>query len=149
LGSGLGITATAALEAGADLVAADYSHDSMLFCRYNALRNAGQEPETLQVNWRKPAQALFDRTGDGFPVVLAADVLYEERDIEPLLELLTKLVSPNGVLWLAEPGRRVAQVFLELAEVAGWGRDSETYAGPWPDPKDEEVIVGVHKLRRA
>src|SRR5215216_4440604 len=126
LGSGLGITASAALEAGADLVAADYSHDSLLLCRYNALRNAGREPETLQVNWRNPAQALFDRTGDGFPVVLAADVLYEERDIEPLLELLTKLVAPNGMLWLAEPGRRVAQVFLELAETAGWSCESET-----------------------
>ena len=149
LGSGLGITAIAALEAGAELVAADYSHDSLLLCRYNALRNAGQEPEILQVNWRKPAQVLFDRTSDGFPIVLAADVLYEERDIEPLLELLTKLVSPTGMLWLAETGRRVAQIFLELAEVAGWKRESETHVGPWPDPKDEEVVVGVHKLRRA
>jgi predicted nicotinamide N-methyase len=149
LGSGLGITASAAIDAGAELVAADYSHDSLLLCRYNALRNAGREPETVQINWRNPAQALFDRTGDGFPVVLAADVLYEERDIEPLLELLTKLVAPNGMLWLAEPGRRVAQVFLELAEVAGWDRESETYEGPWPDPKDEGVVVGVHKLRRS
>jgi predicted nicotinamide N-methyase len=146
LGSGLGITSIAALEAGAELVAADYSHDSLLLCRYNALRNAGQEPQTLQVNWRKPAHSLFDQASDGFPVVLAADVLYEERDIEPLLELLTKLVSPNGMLWLAEPGRRVAQVFLELAEMAGWSRESETIDGPWPDPKDEEVVVGVHKL---
>jgi predicted nicotinamide N-methyase len=149
MGSGLGITASAAMEAGADLIAADYSHESLLLCRYNALRNAGHEPETLQINWRDPAPALFEHAGDGFPVVLAADVLYEERDIEPLLELVDKLVAPDGLFWLAEPGRRVAQVFLELAPVFGWQRESETDEGPWPDPKDEGVIVGVHRLWRS
>jgi hypothetical protein len=81
--------------------------------------------------------------------VLAADVLYEERDIEPMLDLVDKLVAREGLLWLAEPGRRVAQLFLELAATAGWQRESETDAGPWPDPKDEDVAVGVHRLRRS
>jgi predicted nicotinamide N-methyase len=148
LGSGLGITAAAALEAGAYLVAADYSHDSLLLCRYNALRNAGREPKTIQVNWRRNEQTLLDLARETYPVVLAADVLYEERDMEPLLELITELVAPGGLLWLAEPGRRVAQIFLELADVAGWQCESETYVGPWPDPKDADVVVGVHKLRR-
>jgi predicted nicotinamide N-methyase len=148
LGSGLGITASAAVEAGADLIAADYSHESLLLCRYNSLRNAGQEPETLQINWRKPEAKLFELAGDGFEVVLAADVLYEERDMEPLLELVDKLVAPDGLLWLAEPGRRVAQLFLERAATAGWQCESEIDAGPWPDPKDENVTVGVHRLRR-
>ncbi len=149
LGSGLGITASAALEAGADLIAADYSHDSLLLCRYNTLVNAGTEPEPLQLNWRSPAQKLFELSGDGFAVVLAADVLYEERDIAPLLELVERLVAPDGLLWLAEPGRRVSQHFLGVASDAGWEVQSELFEGPWPDPKDEQEIVGVHQLRRA
>jgi predicted nicotinamide N-methyase len=149
LGSGLGITASAAIEAGANLLAADYSHDSLLLCRYNALRNANREPQTVQVNWRRTEQTLLDLASETFPVVLAADVLYEERDIEPLLDLVNKLVAPGGLFWLAEPGRRVAQVFLELTPLSGWDCESETFEGPWPDPKDEGVVVGVHKLRRS
>jgi predicted nicotinamide N-methyase len=149
LGSGIGITAASALEAGADLIAADYSHDSLLLCRYNTLVNAAREPESLQLNWRSPTQQLFDLAGEGFAVVLAADVLYEERDIAPLLELVDRLVAPDGFLWLAEPGRRVSQLFLSMAGEAGWEVQSELFEGPWPDPKDEHEVVGVHQLRQA
>ena len=149
LGSGLGITAIAALQAGADLTVADYSADSLLLCRHNALRNAGREPATLRINWRRPDRALFDLAGVGFPVVLAADVLYEARDVDPLLALLARLVAPGGLLWLAEPGRPVAARFLETSRATGWHGTTEPHPGPWPDPKDEGVVVGVHELRRA
>jgi predicted nicotinamide N-methyase len=148
LGSGLGVTASAALLAGAALVAADYSPESLRLCRYNALRNAGREPETIELNWRAPELARLDPTGEGYPVVLAADVLYEGRDVEPLLGLVERLVAPGGLLWLAEPGRPPARRFLELARTAGWIGVSETDEGPWPDPADAGVVVGVHQLRR-
>lgn len=148
VGSGLGITAIAALDAGADLLAADYSPESLLLCRLNALRNAGREPETLALNWREPEAAMVDRAVVGLPVVLAADVLYEGRDVEPLLALADRVVAPAGVFWLAEPGRAVASRFLEAADAAGWRATSRSHAGPWPDPKDDWVRVGVHKLRR-
>jgi predicted nicotinamide N-methyase len=149
LGCGVGITAIAALDAGANLIATDYSPDSLLLSRYNTLVNAGREPDTLRINWRNPSPLLFNLAGDGFPVVLAADVLYEERDVAPLLALLDRLVAPNGLLWLAEPGRRVSQLFLASAQEAGWIGRSEAHEGPWPDPNDEHVIVGVHQLRKS
>ena len=148
IGSGLGVTATAALEAGADLHVADYSPESLLLCRLNALRNAGRQPETLQVNWRRPGWPLFRLAGGGFPVVLAADVLYEGRDAGPLLDLVGRLVAPDGLFWLAEPGRPVAGRFLAAARDAGWVSETETHHGPWPDPMDKGVVVNVHTLRR-
>src|SRR5690242_18119558 len=45
LGCGLGITAAAALAAGARLLAADYSTISLTLCRHNTLANAGREPQ--------------------------------------------------------------------------------------------------------
>lgn len=149
LGSGLGVTAIAALAAGADLLAADYSPESLRLCRLNALRNVGREPATLVLNWRKPEPALFERAGAGFPLVLAADVLYEGRDVEPLLALVGRLVAPGGLLWLAEPGRPVASRFLDAARGVGWRGTSRTHPGPWADPKDDWVVVGLHRLRRA
>jgi predicted nicotinamide N-methyase len=148
LGSGVGITAAIALEAGADLLATDYAPESLVLTNVTSLRHAGTEPRTLQVNWRRPSPALLADFPDGYPVVLAADVLYERRDIEPLLELFDRIVAPDGVLWLAEPGRPPASIFLETASRQGWTFSTTTWHGPWPDPNDTDVVARVHQLRR-
>jgi predicted nicotinamide N-methyase len=148
LGSGVGITAAVALKAGANLLATDYAAESLLLTRITALRHAGDEPETMQINWREPDTGLLERHPEGYPVVLAADVLYERRDIGPLLELFDRVVAPDGVLWLAEPGRPPASIFLESASRAGWSFTTSTWSGPWPDPNDSEVVARVHQMRR-
>ena len=150
LGCGLGVTATAALGAGADLIVTDYAVEALALCSLNALDQAGKTPATLRVNWRDPDPALLDATGEGFPVVLAADVLYESRDVEPLLALCERLVTPGGELWLAEPGRRPAALFIDSIRSRGWSGESESCSGPWPDPEDNRkaVVVTIHRLRR-
>ncbi len=148
LGSGLGVTAIAALQAGAELIAVDYAPESLALCCLNALHNSGREPATRRLNWRDPESAFPDQADAGYPVVLAADVLYEARDIDPLLILVDRLVAPNGLLWLAEPGRQVARRFLDAARERGWQIVSRSHPGPWPDPKDDWITVQLHKLRR-
>jgi predicted nicotinamide N-methyase len=148
LGTGLGITAIAALDAGANLLVTDYAPESLVLACANALRNTGLEPRTLQMNWRDPDPALLDGQPGGFPVVLAADVLYERRDIQPLLDLFGRIVAPDGLLWLAEPGRPPASIFLETASRQGWTFTTSTCRGPWPDPSDQDVVARVHQLRR-
>ncbi len=148
LGSGVGITAAVALGAGADLLATDYSPESLLLTRITALRHCGREPRTLRVNWRQPAAEWLDARPCGYPVVLAADVLYERRDIQPLLDLFDRIVAPDGSIWLAEPGRPPASIFLETASRQGWSFTSTAWTGPWPDPGDADVVARVHLLRR-
>lgn len=148
LGCGLGITAIAALAAGADLTITDYAPDALVLARANCRRATGQEPAALQTNWRAPDRALDDLVAGGVPVVLAADVLYERRDVAPLAALAQRVVAPGGLLWLAEPGRRPAAAFLDTMRTAGWVDERTTWAGPWPDPKDAGVVVTVHALRR-
>jgi predicted nicotinamide N-methyase len=149
LGCGLGITAVAACHAGADLIISDYSADALALAVNNLRQNQAFPTRALRINWRDP-DAEFDRlTEGGFPVVLAADVLYEKRDIEPLLAFCDRLVAPGGLLWLAEPGRSVAERFLERAAEQGWvGGERSEHPGPWPDPKDEGVVVRLYQLRR-
>jgi predicted nicotinamide N-methyase len=148
IGCGLGVTAIAALRSGADLVVCDYARSSLDLCRYNALTNAGREPQAIQLNWRRPSDEFLRIVGDGFPVVLAADVLYESRDVEPMLALMERVVGPGGLLWLAEPGRAVAGRFIELARSRGWCGEGTTHPGPWPDPRDTGVVVNLYRLRR-
>lgn len=146
LGSGLGVTAVAAIAAGAHLLVTDYSPASLLLTRANVLRNTGIDPPALRLNWRDPSPALLDRAP--FPLVLAADVLYERRDVEPLAALVERLVAPGGMMWLAEPGRPPAQKFVQITRLAGWRGETITHPGPWPDPEDAGVEVRVHLLRR-
>ncbi len=146
IGSGLGITATAALQAGLDLLATDYSPETLLLCRATALRNTGRAPRALRFNWRQPSPTFLNKSP--WPLALAADVLYERRDVIPLLRLMEQIVAPGGMLWLAEPGRPPAQRFVELIVERGWRDEAVQHAGPWPDPQDEGVVVTIHLLRR-
>jgi predicted nicotinamide N-methyase len=149
VGCGVGITAVAALVAGAELTVCDYFPEALACCRATCAVNAGREPRALPVNWRTPDPAFSIDAGAPFPVVLAADVLYEQRDVEPLLGFVAAVVEPGGLFWLAEPGRPPARLWLEAVQDLGWRVETETHPGPWPDPKDNAagVVVGLHRVR--
>ena len=148
LGCGMWTTATALIEAGAILTVSDYAPLPLAFCRYNALQNTGRGPRTLRFNWRSPdANALVRaEAGGGYPLILGADLLYEGRDVEPLLSIVERILAPDGMLWLAEPGRKTAQRFLNTAAALGWQGVSRHMNGPWPDGSTD--TVSVHFLRR-
>lgn len=146
LGCGLGTTATAALTAGAHLEVADCFAETLLFCRYNTLRNAGKQPRTLLVNWRTSPGRNACLQHAPYDALLAADILYEQDDLEPLLHLVPRVLAPGGTFWLAEPGRRVSQAFVRAALERGWHDDSTTYERIWPT-EDKPVRVVVHRFR--
>jgi predicted nicotinamide N-methyase len=132
LGCGLGLPSLAAARAGARVTATDWSPDALAFVARNAALN-GVAIATSVVDWRAAealeAQAPWD-------LVLAADVLYEARNLAPLLDLLPRL-GPEVLL--ADPGRATAQPFFAAAP-AHWTLRS------WPD--DVHPAVRVHRLRR-
>ena len=148
LGCGLGITATAALAAGLDLTVADYSPISLAFCRFNALRNAGREPRALAFNWRDPLPDVFAQIGEPppFPLILAADIFYETRDVAPVIALIERLLAPDGQFWLAEPGRATADRFLKAIRAAGWRETTIRADGPWTG--GQRARVTIHLLER-
>ncbi|MGC4190084.1 MAG: methyltransferase domain-containing protein [Thermomicrobiales bacterium] len=148
LGSGVGITAAVALAAGADLLATDYAPESLTLTRWTCLHHAGCEPRTMQLNWRNEADVACLLADGPFTVVLAADVLYEQRDIVPLLRLFDRLIVPGGIVLLAHPGRDPARRLLDRARNEGWVNSVQEYMGPWPDPDDFGIVVFVHRLVR-
>jgi predicted nicotinamide N-methyase len=108
LGSGLGLPSLAAALAGAAVLATDWSPDAVALLRDNAGRNE-VELEVEIASWFEP-DALAARAP--WDLVLAADVLYERRNVEPLVALLPRLGSE---ILVAEPGRPAAGEFLERA----------------------------------
>jgi predicted nicotinamide N-methyase len=133
LGCGLGLPSLAAALAGGRVLATDWSPQAIALLEDNAARN-GAVLETALVDWARPALVVERAPWD---LVLAADVLYERRNVAPLLDLLPRLLGERGELWLADPGRAPLEDFMAgLAE--GWERRDEA-AGR----------VAVHRLMRA
>jgi predicted nicotinamide N-methyase len=112
LGCGLGLPSIAAALAGGRVLATDWSRDAVRMTERNA-ELSGASLETLVCDWAHAAPLLERAPWD---LVLAADVLYERRNVATLVRLLPRLVGPGGEILLADPGRVVAEDFLEQAE---------------------------------
>ena len=121
LGAGLGVPALAAAARGAEVTAVDWAADAVALLTRNAERN-GLALTAVHADWRGFAGS--------FDLVLAADLLYEARNAEALLELLPRL-APEVLL--AEPGRTHSAGFFRAA-----GRD-------W---RREEIADRVYRLER-
>jgi len=112
LGCGLGLPSLAAARAGGRVLAVDWSPAAIDLLRRNAERNeVALEAEV--VSWTEPAPVLARAP---FGLVLAADVLYEQRNVDQLLDLLPRLVDGGRVL-LADPARIPSTRFLAEARM--------------------------------
>lgn len=149
LGPGVGATAVAAMQAGANVVVADAGRGSLALCALNALNLVGSEPEAILVDWLEPNQEFLDAASDGFSIILAADVLDEMRYIKPLLELVDRYLAPDGEFWLAHPERAAAVRLAQEFRALGWRDEQEKVVSSWPDPLDHTWDeVTVHRFRR-
>lgn len=138
LGCGLGLPSIAAALEGASVLATDWSPDAVAFAAANASRN-GAALRTAVCSWTHPEALVAEAPWD---LVLAADVLYESRNVDQLLDLLPRLVAGSGEILIADPGRRPAGRFLRATATpaSGWLRRSA------PDRSLRHVTV--HRLRR-
>lgn len=114
VGCGLGLTAMLGAWLGADMLAMDYEFDALEFCRHNSKINHVRQVTWLLMDWRKPAfsRACIWRAWAG-------DVMYEKRFIAPLLDFLSFVLAPTGKIWIAEPGRKIFDLFVEQAIARG------------------------------
>lgn len=130
LGCGLALPSIVAALGGARVLATDWSEDALAFAARNAERN-GAALETARLDWGAPQVGE-----EPFGLVLAADVLYERRNVDQLLALLPRL-APEAIV--ADPGRPALGAFLEGARER-W-RVEET-------PAEELPRGGIYRLTR-
>jgi predicted nicotinamide N-methyase len=125
LGCGMGLPSLVGARRRWDVTGVDVAPDAVELLRLNARRN-GTVVQAETVDWA--GRQWFDDHGP-WDLVLAADVLYERRHVEPLLQLLPRL-APEVLL--ADPGRQPLDDFLEGT--------SEQWSA-------EDVAPGVMRLR--
>ena len=103
LGCGLGVPSLVAAARGGNVTAVDWAAEAIELLRENAERNAIP---------LRAVHADWNRVGGSFDLVLAADLLYEERNGEALLERLPSLATR---VLIADPGRPAARGFFAEA----------------------------------
>jgi len=108
LGCGMGLVSATLALAGYDVVATDYYDDALEFTRYNALRNAGAEIATRNVDWRQ-----FPADLGRFDLVVASDVLYERPYAALVAHALNMTLASHGTAIVADPGRIAVAAFLD------------------------------------
>jgi len=105
LGCGLGVPSLAAALGGADVLATDWAEDAIELLRSNAER-VGAALRAEVVRWDEP-EAILRESWD---LVLAADLIYEQRNADLLAEVLLRL---DGETLLLQPPRPYVEPFLE------------------------------------
>ena len=99
IGCGLGLPGVAALARGLRVIFSDIDATALHLASGNARRNGFDNFELLQLDWRNPPANLQ------VPVVLASDLIYERRHVEPLAELIARVLTPDGIGLLTDQDR--------------------------------------------
>ena len=101
------------------MTAIDWAAEAVELLRANAARN-GLRLDAVHADWRA--------FGGRFDLALGADVLYEERNVEPLLGLLPR-ARAGGAARRARPAarRRVPRAGAGARGACERGRDDRVY----------------------
>jgi predicted nicotinamide N-methyase len=113
VGCGLGLPGIAALARGLRVTFSDYDATALHFAARNARLNGFEHFQLRQLDWRRPPESLR------VPVVLASDLLYELRNVEPLVGLIKKVLLPDGVCLLTDQDRVPSHLLRETLAAEG------------------------------
>ncbi len=140
LGCGVGLPGVVALDRGAEVLMTDHYEAALDFASYNARINTGRESRTMLLDWHEPPAQIGK-----FDHVIAADVLYERRNIPPLLDLIPALLAPEGEALFADPQRKDTPFFMEEMKGKGFQHEAESLT---VKQGGREIEVLLHNLRR-
>jgi ETFB lysine methyltransferase len=113
MGSGLGIISMLLSCRKNRIVATDISADACKYSAYNMGQHA-PHPMVICSDWRaSPFKTKFD-------LVVASDILYEQRWISPVLYFLETSLKTGGAAFIADPCRQWWREFQEAAEDRGF-----------------------------
>ena len=115
IGCGLGLPGIVAGMLGAKGVHfTDYLGEPLVYAKHNWDLNCAHPAKFSQMDWRQPDPAA------AADLLLASDVAYETRFFPDLPPAFRALCKPGGRILFSEPGREVAQVFLDTLPALGF-----------------------------
>lgn len=101
IGAGVGVISVVLAANGFSSLATDYDEDALEFCLLNGkLNNSGEKLKTAFLDWRKPT------INQQFDYIVGSDIVYEVRNMLPILDVVNKNLKPGGKFYFSDPGRR-------------------------------------------
>lgn len=140
VGCGLGLPGVAALSRGLRVIFSDYDVTAVRFAADNARLNGFDGFETRSFDWRDPPDDLH------VDVVLASDLTYEVRHIEPLVALVERVLRPGGCCLWTDQDRPPAAAFRRELDRLGW--PVETKVARAGEPGGERYKGTLYRIRR-
>jgi predicted nicotinamide N-methyase len=113
IGCGLGLPGIAALSRGLRVTFSDYDATALRFAADNARANGFTDFHLLHLDWRRPRAALR------FPVIFGSDLIYEMRNVEPVVAIVKRLLLPGGTCLVTDQDRAPAPLFRETLAANG------------------------------
>lgn len=141
IGCGLGLPGVAALTRGLRVTFSDYDATALRFAADNARLNGFHQFDTLQLDWRYPPA---DRR---WPVILAADLIYEMRNVEPIVKLIKHLLTPDGLCLLTDQDRVPSCVLRDT--LAAEGLPFTTQLARAGEPGGRRVKGTLYRIRKS
>ena len=110
VGCGLGLPGLVARSLGLRVTFTDYDLCALRFAADNARLNGFDDFRTMQVDWRHPPADLR------VPLLLAADLVYELRNVAPLIAFFRQVLAPGGVCLLTDQDRIPSHALRQTLE---------------------------------
>ncbi len=146
MGCGLGLTALVGTALGAKVLAFDYEKAPLCYAADNAKINNISPPLFIQTDWRQPALSFASAQ-----IIWAGDIIYERRFIKPVVSFLENILAPQGVVWIAEPGRNFEQDFLHCMQNRGFSCEQAACIAvdqSYKSPKAPQIDVHILELKK-
>jgi len=139
IGCGLGLPGVAALAMGVRVTFSDYDATALRFAERNARLNGFDQLKLLQMDWRNPAEKLH------FPIILASDLIYELRNVAPLVSLIKQVLVPDGLCLLTDQDRVHSQALRDT--LSDEGMDYTVAAARAGEPGGKRVKGSLYRIR--
>ena len=139
IGCGLALPGIVAASMGARVTLGDFEPLALKAAELNLLRNIpGAEADIRLMDFR-------DAPDEQWPLILAADVIYEKRFVEPLAAFLDRALEPGGEIFLAEPNRLIAVPFFEALTSRGFRYERRSLV---TDLHSRSVDISIYTITR-
>jgi predicted nicotinamide N-methyase len=139
IGCGLGLPGIVALSRGLRVTFSDYDATALRFAADNARLNGFADFRLLPMDWRYPPD------GVQVAVVLASDLIYELRNVTPLVRLIKKVLHPEGICLLTDQDRVPSYTLRE--ELNAQGLEFTTQTMRAGEPGGRRVKGTLYRIR--
>ena len=110
IGGGTGLVSIVGASFGHDITLTDSNPDALQFARANALVNGCPQLPIRELDWNRP------QLKDTVDFIVGSEVTYKKEDLQPLLSLFERCLSPDGEVILAGEMRRVSKDIYQQLE---------------------------------